>query len=168
MKIQPIPKKVALGILASSIVTGILFCCLGVKFFNVLLTIVGALIVLGGLFSVVSKRYVLGIVLVAVGAFIIVAAWQWPRVPSIVFGVLMIMSGIAGFIGSVQNEDVGHCISSVLSAVLGGFLIGYREGADWMIFVIGALFIVTGIIGIILVCVKSKKGVKTVDVKDVK
>lgn len=165
---QPISKKTKLAVLASAIVTGVLFCCLGISLFQVLFTIIGGLIVFGGIFSCFSKRFISGLVLAAIGVFIIVAAWVWPNVPFIIFGVLMLLSGILGFITSVQNEDARSVVSSVLSAVLGGFLIGYREGADWIIFVIGALFIVTGIVGIILVCVPSKKDVKTVDVKPIK
>lgn len=164
---QPISKKTKLAVLASAIVTGVLFCCLGISLFQVLFTIIGGLVVFGGVFACFSKRFVSGLVLVAIGVFIVVAAWVWPNVPFIIFGVLMLLSGILGFITSVQNEDARSVVSSVLSAVLGGFLIGYREGADWIIFVIGALFIIAGIVGIILVCIPSKNGVKTVDVKSI-
>lgn len=165
---QPISKKTKLAVLAGAIVTGVLFCCLGISLFQVLFTIIGGLIIFGGVFACLSKRIISGLIIAAIGVFIVVAAWVWPNVPFIIFGILMLLSGILGFITSVQNEDARSVVSSVLSAVLGGFLIGYHEGADWIIFVIGALFIVTGIVGIILVCVPSKKDVKTVDVKPIK
>ncbi len=167
MEIKPISKKTKLAVLASAIVTGVLFCCLGISLFQVLFTIIGAFIIFGGVLSCFSKNIIAGLILAALGIFIVIAAWVWPNVPFIIFGVMMLLSGILGFISAVQNEDARSVVSSVLSAVLGGFLIGYHEGADWIIFVIGALFIVTGIIGIILVCIPSKKDVKTVDVKPI-
>lgn len=168
MEVKPIPNSVKFAVLAASIVTGVLFCCLGITMFNVLFTIIGAIIALGGLFLVFKKQFIFGILTAGLGALIIVAAWKWANVSYIIFGVMMLLSAIGGFIRGVMSNDVRSTVSSVISAVLGGFLIGFREGADWMIFVIGALFIVLGVVGLLMVLFSRKKGVKTVDVKDIK
>lgn len=172
MQVQ-ISKGAKIGILIAAIITGILFCCLGIELFRVLFTIVGAMMVLGAVYSFVRKNIFIGVLGLIFGTLLIVLTWTAPNVVYIIFGVMMLLSGIAGFIVSVMNEDARSCITSVLNAVLGGFLIGYHEGADWMVFTIGALFIVLGIIGIILVLIPNKnhgdkKVVKTVDVKEVK
>ena len=160
--------KAALFIVA--ILTGILFCVLGVKMFNILFTIIGATLALGGILAIISKRIFSGIIIAGVGGLIIASAWipNWTNVAYIIFGVLMVISGVFGFISAVHNEDARSCVSAVISAVLGGFLIGFREGADWMLFVIGALFMLIGVVGLILLFIPSKKDVKTVDVKDIK
>lgn len=171
METKPISKWTKVGVLAVSIITGILFCCLGITTFNVLFTIIGGIIALGGIIAIVSKRFIGGIILAALGALIIVAAWKWTNVAYIIFGVMMVISAAFGFFQAVMKEDARACVSSVLSAVLGGFLIGFREGADWMIFVIGALFIVLGVVGLILVLIPNKKdgkNIKTVEIKEIK
>lgn len=169
METKKLRKGPKAAILVVAILTGVLFCCLGIKMFNILFTIIGAILALGGILALVSKRIIAGILLIGIGGLIIASAWipNWINVAYIIFGVLMLLSGIFGFIVAVHNEDAGSCVSSALSAVLGGFLIGFREGADWMVFVIGALFIVFGIVGLILLFIPSKKDVKVVDVKPI-
>lgn len=168
MEIKPISKTTKIAVLAAAIITGVLFCCLGITMFNVLFTIIGAVIALGGLLLLPQKQFIFGILTAGLGALIIVAAWKWTNVAYIIFGVLMLISAIGGFIDAVMKNDVRSTVSSFISAILGGFLIGFREGADWMIFVIGALFIVLGVVGLLMVLFSRKKGVKTVDVKDIK
>lgn len=165
-----ISKGVKIALLVTAVIVGVLFCCLGITMFNVLFTIIGGLIAFGGLFAIFRKHIFAGLIITGLGALIIVAAWKWTNVSYIIFGVMMIISAVGGFISSVMMEDGRRCISSVITAVLGGFLVGFREGADWMIFVIGALFIILGIIGIILVLIPRRSGekrVKTVDVKPI-
>ena len=166
---KPLTKGPKAAILCVSILTGILFCILGVKMFNILFTIIGAILALGGILAIISKRLIGGIILAGIGGLIIASAWipNWTNVAYIIFGVLMVISGVFGFISAVHDENAKSCVSAVISAVLGGFLIGFREGADWMIFVIGALFILFGVVGLILLLIPSKKDVKTVDVKPI-
>ena len=169
METKKLSKGPKAAILIVAILTGVLFCCLGIKMFNILFTIIGGILALGGILAIISKRFLGGIILVGIGGLIIASAWipNWVNVAYIIFGVMMLISGIFGFIVAVHNENAGSCISSAISAILGGFLIGFREGADWMIFVIGALFMLFGIVGLILLFVPSKKDVKTVDVKPI-
>lgn len=175
MQVKPISKGVKLAVLLASILTGVLFCILGIQMFNILFTIIGGLLVVGGIFAIVAKNFVAGVLIAAIGVLIILGCWipNWINVTYIVFGVLMVISGVLGFFVSVIKEDPRSCVSSVISAVLGGFLIGFRQGADWMVFVIGALFILLGLVGLILVLIPNKKDKKdkkvvTVDVKEVK
>ena len=169
METKELKKGPKAAILVVAILTGVLFCVLGISMFKILFTIIGAILALGGILAIISKRLIGGIVIGVIGGLIIASAWipNWTNVAYIIFGVLMVISGVFGFITSVHNEDARSCVSATLSAVLGGFLIGFREGADWMIFVIGALFILFGVVGLILLFVPSKKDVKVVDVKPV-
>ena len=166
---KPLTKGPKAAVLCVAILTGVLFCVLGISMFKILFTIIGGIIALGGILAIVSKRFIGGALLAAIGGLIIASAWipNWTNVAYIIFGVLMVISGIFGFISAVHEENAGSCVSAAISAVLGGFLIGFREGADWMIFVIGALFIVFGVVGLILLFIPSRKGVKTVDVKPI-
>lgn len=167
MKVE-VSKRSKIILLIAAIVVGILFCALGIKLFNVLFTIIGGLMVLGAAYSLINRNLLSGIISGVFGVVLIVLTWTVPNVVYIIFGLMVLISAILTFVVSIIYEDVKNCIISGLNAVLGGFLIGYREGVDWMIYVIGALFIVLGALGLILVLIPSKKGVKTVDVKDVK
>lgn len=169
METKPLKKGPTAAILCVAILTGVLFCAIGIKMFNILFTIIGALLAIGGIISIFSRRIITGILVTIIGGLIIASAWipNWTNVAYIIFGVLMIISGVFGFINAVHDENGRECISAAISAVLGGFLVGFREGADWMVFVIGALFILFGIVGIILLFIPSKKDVKVVDVKPI-
>ena len=105
-----ISKGVKIALLATAVVVGVLFCCLEITMFNILFTIVGGFIALGGLFAIFRKHILGGLIIAGLGALIIVAAWKWTNVSYITFGVLMIISAIGGFISSVMMEDGRRCI----------------------------------------------------------
>ena len=169
MERRPLKKGPAAAILCVAILTGVLFCVLQTALVNILFTIIGALLAIGGILALFSKRIITGILVTAIGGLIIASAWipNWTNVAYIVFGVLMIISAVFGFINGVHDENARECISAAFSAVLGGFLVGFREGVDWMFIVVGTLFILFGIVGIILLFIPSKKDVKVVDVKPI-
>ncbi|MBQ0008930.1 MAG: hypothetical protein KBS97_01470 [Firmicutes bacterium] len=166
---KPLTKGPKAAVLCVSIIMGVLFCVLQTGMINILFTIIGVILALGGILAIISRRFIGGVILAALGGLIIASAWipNWTKVAYIIFGVMLLISGIFGFITAVYNENARSCISAVFSAVLGGFLIGFKEGADWMFFVVGALFILLGVVGLILLFVPSKKDVKTVDVKPI-
>ena len=168
MKVQAIDKKTLIGLSILSIISGILFCVLQQGLLNIVFTVIGALMVVAGIIGIVKLNPVGGVLSIAIGALLIMGAWLFVYVLLIINGILLILSGVSGLAWSVKMGDAKNCILSILMVVLGiFFFINTDATAGWIFFVIGALFIVTGIIGVILTCIPSKKGVKTVDVKPI-
>lgn len=168
MKIQAIDKKTLIGLSILSIISGILFCVLQQGLLNIIFTVIGALMVVTGVIGIFKLNPIGGVLSIAIGALLIMGAWLFVYVLLIINGVLLLLSGISGFALSVKTGDVKNCILSILMVVLGIlFFINTDATAGWIFFVIGTVFIVTGIVGVILACIPSKKGVKTVDVKPI-
>lgn len=169
MKTGILDKKTLIGISAISIIAGVLLCILGTKVLEILFTVIGALMVVCGVVSIIYSNTIGGILSICVGVLLILGAWLFVNVLFIINGILLCISGVGSFAISLRNNDIKNLIVSILMVVLGVFFfINTEATANWIFFVIGALFIVTGIMEIILLFIPSKKGVKTVDVKDVK
>ena len=168
MEIKPISKKVMIGLSIFAIVAGALFCGLGTGLLYILFTILGAFIVLGGVFALVKLDPLGGVFGIVIGALLIAGAWLFVDVLIVINGVLLVISGLFGTFAAIKVEDGKKCIISILTLVI-GVLFFITNVVEWIFFVIGALFIVSGIVGIILALTQNKdKKIKTVDVKDIK
>ena len=165
---QTLDKKTMITLSLVSIISGILFCVLKQDLLNIIFTVIGALMIVAGVIGVVKSNLLGGVISITIGVILVLGAWLFTYVLLIINGILLCLSGISGLALSVKTGDVKKCILSILMVVLGVlFFINTDETAGWIFFVIGALFIVTGIMGLILTLVPSKKGVKTVDVKPI-
>ena len=165
---QTFDKKTMITLSLVSIISGILFCVLKQDLLNIIFTVIGALMIVAGVIGVIKSNAISGAISIGFGVLLVLGAWLFTYVLLIINGILLCLSGISGLALSVKTGDVKKCILSILMVVLGVlFFINTDETAAWIFFVIGALFIVIGIIGLILTLVPSKKGVKTVDVKPI-
>lgn len=168
MEVHMIDKKTIIALSAVSIISGILFCVLKQDLLNIIFTVIGALMIVAGIIGVIKSNVIGGAISIGFGVLLVLGAWLFTYVLLIINGVLLCLSGISGLALSVKTGDVKKCILSILMVVLGVlFFINTDETAKWIFFVIGALFIVAGIMGLILTLIPSKKGVKTVDVKPI-
>lgn len=140
-----------------AIIVGTLFCFLAKDFLAVLITIIGGLIAIGGIFAIFSSGLLDGILFIFCGALIAGGAWAFQSVILIVMGVLFILGGVFTFAISVKNEVGEGSLLGFVSAVLGGLILGANWGADWYFFIVGAVFVLSGLITLIYAIVKRKK-----------
>lgn len=168
MKVQALDKKTTIALSILSIISGILFCVLKQDLLNIIFTVIGALMIVAGIIGIFKLNPIGGAVSIAIGALLVLGAWLFVYVLLVINGILLCLSGISELALSVKTGDVKNCILSILMLVLGVlFFINTEETAAWIFIVIGIMFIITGIAGIVLACIPSKKSVKTVDVKPI-
>ena len=170
MHVKPINKKAILVSSLISIIAGILIAVLGYDLLYIFFIVIGALALIGGILSFIRKYIFGGIIGVAIGVLLIIGAEFFVPALLIVNGVLLCVFGIYDFAISVVLKDFKNLIFSILTVIVGVFFFLYTEQTiGWIFFVIGALFIALGIVGLITSLFSKKdKKVKEVDVKDVK
>lgn len=170
MKISPIDRKVILASSFLAIIAGILFCALREDLLYILFTIMGAFIIVSGIIALFKRSVFGGIFSIAVGVLLILGAWFFVNVLLLVNGILLCISGFYGIFVSILTRDLKNLVFSILTVVVGVLFFIYTEQtAGWIFFVIGALFIVLGIVGLIMTFTSNKdKKIKEVNVKEVK
>ena len=133
---------------------GILFAVFKTGVFQILLTVLGALMFLIGVGDVIRKvKLWEGIIEMVVGALVIVGVWTLFEVASLVVGIGMLMAGSVGLVGFVKHrrkvktspvEFVGTIVLLVLGALL---VAGYAAKLlDVLLLVSGILLIAWGVV----------------------
>ncbi len=139
------------------IVIGVLFCCFRSSMLNVLLTIVGAvLIVLGG-YDLYRKQWVAGAIELVLGIVIIVCGWTILELTLVILGAVFVVYGIYTLIITVGKtksyKDVNAIlglVKPILAIIFGILLIVSKWVAvDWLFIIIGVLAIIDGVLMLI-------------------
>lgn len=129
------------------IAVGVIFCALRSEFVSVLLSVVGTLVVLLGIFDLIEKRWTIGGVKMAVGIIVIVCGWLLIDVSLLMLGIVLCIYAIYSLISQISlfkrakiNDKVFILLYPIVQFVLGILLIVAR----W--YMLDAIFIVLGIL----------------------
>lgn len=132
------------------IATGVIFCALRAEFVSVLLSVVGTLVVLLGIFNLIEKHWAIGGVEIAVGIIVIVCGWLLVDISLLVLGIVLCIYGIYSLISQISlfksanvNDKVYILLSPIMYMIFGILLIVAR----W--YMLDALFIVLGVMSIL-------------------
>lgn len=126
---------------------GLLLAILKAGSLNILMTVVGALLIVMGVIDIVkSKDLTKGLIEIGIGAVIILCGWLIADVVLLIFGILLIIKGIVEI---VENHGAGFpiLVSPIITVVIGALLVIAKWALIDVICVIaGIVFIVNGIL----------------------
>lgn len=132
------------------IVVGVIFCALRSGFVSALMSVIGALCVVYGVFDLVSKRWLAGGMKIAIGILIIIFGWTIVDVSLLVLGIIIcayaiytLISHISMFKSANINNKVFILLNPLMQLIFGILLIVAR----W--YMLDAVFIVLGVLSIL-------------------
>lgn len=132
------------------IVTGVIFCALRAQFVSALMSVVGTLVVLGGIYNLFEKQWAVGGIEIAVGIIVIVCGWTIVDVSLLVLGIIICVYAIYTLISRISmfksvniNGKVFILLNPFMQLIFGILLIVAR----W--YMLDALFIVLGVLSIV-------------------
>lgn len=132
------------------LVIGVLFCVLKLELAKWLITVVGAIMVVMGVFDILSKNYTSAIIKIVVGLLIAVLAMLLDEIVSIllvVLGVIVIINGVKQLLDALKGKDKNDLIVSIVTIVFGVLLIASKWIVDDVIFIIiGVLIALEGVL----------------------
>ena len=130
------------------IIVGILFIAFRGGMLRALLTIVGVLFILSGVVVFFTKRdFPSALISILIGVVIILGAWLFMDIVLIVFGVLLVLKGVVDLADASKSKGLIGILAAVLTVVVGVLLILLRWWViDWFYIIIGAFFILDGLV----------------------
>ena len=113
------------------LVLGILFCCMKSGVISVVITILGAFVIVLGILKLIDKKWLEGVLYIVGGVLMIIGSWFLQNVIVIIIGALFIALGAYRLIVvSKVSRAVQVIIGPVLMIVAGIFIIC----ANWLDF----------------------------------
>ena len=137
----------------SMMVIGILMIIGGAGFaksaMGILITVLGAVLVVFGVLSLLKKDILNGVLYLLFGILLIVFAWTIAWVAFLVLGAVLLLSGILNLIREKKTNVVKNVLSLVLGVLV--LLLAFGVHFAWtflniVFYVIGGLFILEGIL----------------------
>lgn len=130
------------------ILIGILFCALRSSVINWLLTIVGVVFIVLGIYDIIKNKTNSGIITLVIGLVIILGGWLFVEAVLIIFGVLLFIKGVLELINALSTRiDIMQIVYASINALIGVMLIISKWALlDWFFVVLGIIFIIDGIL----------------------
>lgn len=134
------------------IVIGILLCAMRMELLNILMTIIGALFLICGIYDLAKHITTRGAVEVVIGVAIIVCGWTIAQYVLLVFGILLAIKGICDLAKILQSKIkdnvaiLSACITLVIGVILcvAPFAIG-----DIICIIVGVAFVIDGVLALL-------------------
>ena len=132
------------------VIVGVLLMVFKAETINWAMTIAGILFIVSGIFDVLKKNYAGGAVSLIIGIAIIVLGNALKNIVLLVLGVMLAIKGIVAFFGVFKKyrKNALDFLFPALTVVL-GLMLAFGNGISWMIFAVGILLTVDGILGLI-------------------
>ena len=128
------------------ILVGIIFCIFKSTLLDWLMTLVGALFIVQGIAKALRGALFGGAVSAVIGIVILVGGFMFLELVLLVFGALLLVSGIIDLISELKRKKP-RLINVFIKLIIGVMLLVSRYAMlDWIFILIGALFIVDGIL----------------------
>ena len=130
-------------------VIGVLLCILKGGSLNILMTVVGALLVVLGLVDIIKNKQVgKGLIEALLGAAIIVCGWLVVDFVLLVLGIVLIVKGAMEIIKNRKAGFVAN-LSSIMLLVIGVLLVVANWVlVDFMFIIAGVIFILNGVLAL--------------------
>ena len=123
------------------LVLGILFCCMKSGVISVVITILGAFVIVLGILKLIDKKWLEGVLYIVGGVLMIIGSWFLQNVIVIIIGALFIALGAYRLI-------VVSKVSRAVQVIIGPVLI-FIICANWLDFffiILGVVFIIEAIL----------------------
>ena len=132
------------------IIVGVLLMVYKSETINWIMTIAGVLFIISGVFDVIKKNYAGGAVSLIIGIAIIVLGNVLKNIVLLVLGIMLAIKGLVAFFSAFKKKKVNalDLLFPILTIVL-GLMLAFGNGIGWMIFAVGILLTVDGVLGLI-------------------
>lgn len=129
------------------ILVGILFCVFKTQVLSWLMTAVGVVLVVYGLYYLLSlKKTTEAVLYMAVGAVILLGGWLFVEIALIILGVAVLIQGVIDLSYALKSKVTASILSAILTIIVGLLLVlGKFIMLDWFFIVLGVIFIVDGV-----------------------
>lgn len=131
------------------IVIGILLCAMRMGLMNILMTIVGALFVIYGIYDLILHNVTRGVIAILIGVVIIVCGWTITTYVLLVFGVLLAVKGIYDLVNIIRAKvkDTMAIVSACITIAIGIIMcIAPFAIGDVICIIVGVIFILNGVL----------------------
>ena len=130
-------------------VIGVLLIILQGGSLNILMTVIGALLIVAGIVDVANNDKVKGIIELAIGVAIIVCGWLIADIVLLVFGILLIIKGFVEIVKTKRKKFM-TLIVPIITMIIGVILIVAKWALlDVLCIVAGAIFIVNAVLTLV-------------------
>lgn len=129
-------------------VIGLLLIILKAGSLNILMTIIGALLIVYGIFEILKKNLIQGVVMAVIGAVVIICGWTIAEIVLLIFGILLAVYGVLGI---VKNIKAGFpaLLSPIVTVVIGVLLIVAKWALmDVMCIIAGVIFLINAVLAL--------------------
>ncbi|MCM1194941.1 MAG: DUF308 domain-containing protein [Corallococcus sp.] len=146
-------KKLKLS--ANNIVTCVLYALIGILLIafrsgslNILFTIMGVLFLIVGIYDLITKQWIRGIVESVVGVAILVCGWTIAEWALLIFGILLIIKGVLDIISN-RKRGWKALISPIVMLVIGIVLVISKFALiDVMCIIAGVIFLLNAVLAL--------------------
>lgn len=131
------------------IVIGILFCAFRTQLISVLLTVVGAVLILLGAFQMMRRQFMAGLISMAVGIAVIALGWTIVDITLLILGIAFVLYAIYQFVTLLPDIKSANGFGKVLVVLNPMFILAFGTiliVSRW--FMVDALFIAIGVLAI--------------------
>lgn len=137
------------------VVIGILFCTLRSGMLNIVMSLIGALLMVMGVINIlINKNNIAGILNIAIGLLVILGGWLFIKAALIIFGVMIILKGLMNLLNSLKFKTVLGVLSAVITMVV-GILVIFSNWLDVLFLVLGVILIINGILTLVSSAIKK-------------
>lgn len=142
------------------VLVGVLFIVFKAEMLNILLTVVGALFIIQGIFSVANKDSVSGVFNIVIGLVILLGGWLFLDIVLLVFGILLAVKGAIDLLASLSSKNFRTIATAGVTLLVGVLLILAKwvlcSILDIILIILGVLFIIDGITALLGLNSKGK------------
>lgn len=134
------------------IAIGVLFCILQAGLLKWLITAVGVVLVVMGVFDAISKNYTSAVIKIVVGVLIALFAIildEFVGIILMILGIVVIINGAKQLLDAIKpkNKNVKDLIIPIVTIVFGALLIASNWAlVDWLFIIIGVLVALEGVL----------------------
>ena len=132
------------------LVIGILLMIFRTETLGWAMTIAGIVFIVSGILDVIKKNFAGGAVSLIIGIAILVLGWLAVDIVLLVLGILIAIKGLVAFFGVFKKSDKNALdfVFPVLTVVV-GIMLAFGNALSWMIFIVGILLAIDGLIGLV-------------------
>ena len=114
------------------------------------MTVAGIVFIVLGVLDLSKKRTTSGAINLIIGIAILVLGWALTSIVLLVLGVLLAIKGLMDLVDALKakKKSVLRIVASALTMIL-GLALAFGNGLNDLIFAVGILLIVDGILGLI-------------------
>lgn len=144
-------KKQKILVAIATIVLGALFIILKKDVISIAMTIIGALLVVEGVFSIIKKAIAYGVIMIIIGALIITFGWLYAIIVIYIASALLLIYGVFELILYLRAKvKPVWLVSPILKIVVAILLLFNQKGTlDWIFIVCGVILCLEGVFSLI-------------------